>query len=94
MGDRNPKRLRGLPGERAAAGVGDRPGDHHRKPLALFFKERLCREDRRLAIERIKDRFDKKDVRAAVHKAADLIAIGLHQLIKGDRPQAGVVDIG
>ena len=92
--DRRPERLGHLPGERAAAGVGDRARDDDRPAPAALLEDRLHGEDRRLGVEGVEDRLDEEQVRAAVEQAVGRIGVRRHQLVEGHVAGAGVVDVG
>ena len=85
MAHRMPERRRRLAGQRAAGQIGDRAGDHHRQADALLREDLLGREDRRLGVQRVEDRFDQDDIGAAVDQAAQLLAIGDAQIVESDR---------
>ena len=67
-----PERLGDLPGQGAAAGVGDGARDDHRPAPAALLEERLEREDRGLGVQGVEDRLDQQEVGAAVDQPAGL----------------------
>eukprot|EP00053_Salpingoeca_punica_P018065 m.175524 g.175524 ORF g.175524 m.175524 type:complete len:1311 (+) comp17350_c0_seq2:4566-8498(+) len=93
--DAEGKGLRGLAAERAAAAVGDGAGDEDgHTQLRLLLKELLHGEDGSLGVERVKDRLDEEDVRAAVEQTAGLLRVGRGNLLKGDVAEGRVLDRG
>ena len=82
-----------MPRERAAAPIRDRHGDHHRHTPALFLKILIDGEQRRLAIQGVKDRFGQQQVHPAIDQSADLLGIGGDQLIVGDGPESRIVHV-
>ncbi len=48
------------------------------------FEDLLARENGRLGVERVEDRLDQDDVRAAVDQAADLLGISRAQVVERD----------
>ena len=53
----------------------------------------LARGDqRRLRVQRVEDRLDQQQVDAAVGEPANLLGVGLDDLVEGVRPVAGIVD--
>ncbi len=91
--DRVPERLGDLAGQGATGGVGDGPGDGDRPAPAALLEQRLEGEDRGLGVERVEDRLDEQQVRAAVDQAVGLLEIGVDQLDEGDVAGARVVDV-
>ncbi|MPL88384.1 hypothetical protein SDC9_34404 [bioreactor metagenome] len=91
---RIPEGGRRLARERAPRGVGDRARDHQRQPRAMFGEGLETGEDRGLGIQRVEDRLDQDQVRAAGDQAADLFAIGAAQVVEGDGAIARVVHVG
>ena len=83
-----------LAGERAAGGVGDRDGNHHRHAIAALVEDRLDREQGGLGVERVEDGFNEQRVDAAVEESVDLFAVGLDDLVPRDGPEIGAVDVG
>ena len=67
--DADPEGFRDLPAEGAPAGIGDRPADHHRHPRMRARENLFDREQCRLCIQRVKDRFDEQNIGAAVEEA-------------------------
>ena len=94
MPQRVPERLGGLAGQRAAGGVGDRAGDHHRQARAARVERFLDREQRGLGIERVEHGLDHQHVGAAVDQAVGGFAIGHAQFVEGDRAEARAVHVG
>jgi hypothetical protein len=93
------ERLDGLAGERAAAEVGNGPGNHYRNfgfwilDFGLVLEILADRVERGLGVEGVEDRFDKEDVDPALHEMLDLLAVGGGDLLEGDVARAGVVDV-
>ena len=87
--ERVPEGFRRLARQRAAGGVGDRAGDHHRPAAAGGVEELLDGEQRRLGVQRVEHRLDQQQVGAAVDQAADGLGVGLDQLVEGDVAVAG-----
>jgi hypothetical protein len=94
VAQRVPEGLRRLAGERAAGGIGDGAGNHHRPAPAGFVEELLNGEQRGLGVERVEDRLHQQDVHAAGGEAAACFEVVGHQLVEGDIARAGVVDVG
>ena len=92
MGDRIDERLDRLPGERASAQVGDRAGDHHRKPRVRGKKFR-DREERGLGVEGIKNRLDEQDVGPARDEVFHLFEIRGGDLLEGDIAFARIIHV-
>ena len=86
--------LDGLSREGAAAGVGERSRNHHGNRAAQFRAERVDGVEGRLGVERVEDRFDQQDVRAAVHEAPRLVRIGFGQLREGHFAGRGIRHVG
>ena len=80
-----PERLGRLPGQGAAAGVGDGARDPHRPAALLLLEERLEGEDRRLGVEGVEDGLDQQQVGAAVDQAAGLLEVRRHELVEARR---------
>ena len=88
MLDRRPEAVDRLPAERPAGEVDDRDADPERQ-----LRSNLARGDqRRLRVQRVEDRLDQQEVDAAVGEPADLLGIGLDDLVERVRPVAGIVD--
>ena len=47
-----------------------------------------------LGVEGVEDGFNQQQIYSALHQGVDLFAVGSNQLVKGDGPVGGVVDIG
>ena len=90
--DRGPERLDGLARERPARGVGDGPGDDQRDAVAGRVVGGLDAEDRRLRIERVEDRLDDEQVRAARDEALGRLLVRLRELV--ERHVAGARILG
>ena len=75
--DRVPERLRRLAGQQPPGAVGDGAGDHHRHVDAA--RRALLGDgvDRGLGVERVEDRLDQQQVRAAGQQPAHLLAVGV-----------------
>ncbi len=61
---------------------------------AQLFEERLDREDRGLAVERVEDRLDEQDVGATGDQATRGGRVRVDELLPGHVARAGVVDVG
>ena len=83
-----------LAGQRAAAAIGDRDRDHQRQPDALLLEDLLDGDDAGLGVERVEDRLEQQQIAAAVDQAADLLFVGVAQLVERDRAEGRVVDVG
>ncbi len=94
VGNGVPIRLDGLARKGASAQIGDGEGDHHGHAAASLFEILVDGEECGLGVQRIEDRFQQQDVHAAVQQPARLLAIGTDQLIKGDGPVSGIVNVG
>ena len=88
-----PEGSRGLARKRAAGQIGDRTRNHHRQADALLFERFFGGKDRRLGVERIEDRFDQDQIRAAIDQPFDLLAIGDAQLIETGGAIARIVHV-
>jgi hypothetical protein len=71
-----PERLRRLPGERAARGVGDRPGNHEGQAEAQLLEELVDGEERGLRVQRVEDGLDEEQVHAAFDQGARRDLVG------------------
>ena len=91
--DARPEGLQGLAGQRAARGVHDRPGDHHREAEPQVVEQPADREDRGLGVEGVEDGLDEQEVRAARDLPLGRLAVGLRQLLEGDVAGRRVVDV-
>jgi len=80
--------------QRAARGVGDGAGDHHRPAPPGLVEELLDGEQRGLGIQRVEHRFHQQDVGAAGGQAARGFHVIGHQRIESDIARAGVVNVG
>ena len=94
MRHRDPEGLDGLPREGAAAGVGQRPRDHHRKLPPELLAQTVDGIERRLGVERVEDRLDEQHVGAPFDQSAGLLAVGLGQLREGHLARGGVAHVG
>ena len=88
-----PKRGRSLAGQRAAGEIGDGPGDHHRHLNVALIEQLGDTVQRRLGVERVKNRFDQNDVDAAVEQPTRLLNIRGFQLIEVNCTKLWPVDI-
>ena len=93
VAQRVPEGLGRLAGQRAAGGVGDRSGNHHRPTPTGLLEMLLDREQRGLGVERVEDRFDQQDVRATIAEAADGFTIGINQLIEAGVAIARIIHV-
>jgi len=89
----SPEGIDGLTREGARAGVGDRDGDHDRKPNAERFEDFVDRDQRRLRIQGVEDRLDEQDVDLAFDERLDLLPVGLRQLVEAKSPRSGIVHV-
>ena len=94
MAHRIPERFDRLTREDAPRCVGDGTRNDEGDALATALEFLLDREDCRLGIERVEDRFDEQQVDASVQKAAGLLGIGARQFGEGDVACARIVDVG
>ena len=92
MRDRSQKCLDRLPGQRAAAEVGDRARDHHGKTRVGGEKFR-DRKECGLGVQRVKNGFDKQDVHAAGNEVLHLFEISGDDLFKRDIAFSRIVHI-
>ena len=69
------------------------PGDHHGNALAALFEVSGDREEARLQIERVDDRFGEQDIDAGFDERGYLLVIRVGHLIERDAAKAGVVDL-
>ena len=93
MADGMPERGRCLARQCAARQVGDRAGNHDRQVNAFAFKRFKHGNNRGLGIQRIKDRLDQNDLRAAVDQPTRLLVVGNTHLVKRHGTKTGVVDV-
>ena len=86
--DRRPEAVDRLPAECSAREIDDRDADPERQ-----LRGDLARGDqRRLRVQRVEDRLDQQQVDAAVGEPANLLGVGLDDLVEGVRPVTGIVD--
>ena len=83
-----------LPRQNPPRSVGDGAADDQRQAHVQLFKHLFHRKQRRLGVERVKNRLHQNHVCAAFDQRLGLFVIGLAQLLKSDVARAGVVDIG
>ncbi len=69
MGDGGVERFHRLAGEGAAACVGDGAGDHEWDFAPHLCEDGLNAKNGRFCIQRVENRFDQQDVRAAIHQS-------------------------
>ena len=82
------------PRQRATRGVGDRPGDDRagsRKPRSSNTPRRA--KIARLGVERVEDRLDEQQVRAAGDQPSGGLVVRLDQLLERHVARGGVVDV-
>ena len=94
MRHRDGEGLDGLPREGAAAGVGERSGDHHGDRAAQPLAERVDGPEGRLGVERVENGLHQQDVRPAVHQSPHLIRICFDQLCEGHLAGRGILYVG
>ena len=92
--DAGPEGVDRLAGERAAALVGDRDGDHHGHACAALFEHFFQRHDRGLGVERVEDRLDQEDVDAAIEQPAGLFLVGIAYFVERHGAKRRVLDVG
>mmetsp|Transcript_7282 Transcript_7282/g.22028 ORF Transcript_7282/g.22028 Transcript_7282/m.22028 type:complete len:1134 (+) Transcript_7282:306-3707(+) len=88
---RVPERLVGLPRERAPRVVDDGARHEDGDPRALVGEELVDREERRLGVERVEDRFDQEEVDAARQQALALLVVRLDDLVPRAAAEGGVL---
>lgn len=93
VADGVPEGGRRLARERTPRQVGDRARDHHRQPHTGFRKDFLAGKDRSFGVQRVEDRLDQDQVRAAFRQPPDLLAIGDAQIIEGHGAEARIVHV-
>jgi len=93
MGDGDPESLRCLAGEGTTTGIDNRSGNHDRYAHTGTVEKLFNRKESRLAVQRIKDGFNKQQVNATLHKPLKLQGVVLNHLFEGNRPETGIVDI-
>ena len=91
---RDPEGLDGLSREGAAAGVGQRSRDHHRKLPPELLAQTVDGKECRLGVERVEDRFDEQHVDTSLDQSAGLFAVGFGQLGEGHLARGGVAHVG
>ncbi len=89
MLDGRPERLDGLPGEVPTAAVDRR----ERQPSGHVRRHVEGGGDRGLGVERVEDRLDQEEIDPAGDEGADLLGVGLDDLIEGGRPERRVVHL-
>ncbi len=95
VAQRDPERLGGLAGQRAAAGIDDGAGDPHRHVRRAAALEQLAHgEHGGLGVERVEDRLDEQQVGPAVEQRLGLFGVRGDQLDEGDVAPPGVVHVG
>lgn len=83
----------GLPGKRAAGGIGNGAGDHQWQVNAQRLQLLFYRIDGRFGIQGIKYRFNQDQIHATFHQRPGGFAIGGHQLVKGNITERRIVHI-
>src|ERR1700688_1647049 len=82
----NPKRFDRLPGESAAALVGDRYGHHNRQALPGGFKIFVIvladGKERGLGVQRVEDRFKEQEIGPAFDETARLLVVYVAQFVE------------
>src|SRR6185437_15712332 len=91
--DRIPERLGDLTGQCPSGGVGDGARKDQRPAASTLLEQRLDGEHRRFGVQRIEDGLDDQEVGAAVDQAVGGFDVGGDQLVVGDVPGGGVVDV-
>ena len=85
---REPERIDCLAGQVAAATVDRGEGDPERQVRRLVERG----GDRRLRVQRVEDRLDQEEVDATFGEPADLLRVGVPDLLECVRPISGLVD--
>ena len=83
LGNGNPKGFDGLAGKRAAAQVNDGHRSQQGQAFSRVLEVLLGGKKRGFAVERVEDGFHQQQINAAVHEAANLLVVGVPQLIEG-----------
>ena len=83
-----------LPREHSSAGVADRSRDHDGHAHAAFPERRFNPVNRRLAVQRVENGFNEKDVRAAVDQARGRDPVCRGEFVEGDVAQCGIRHVG
>ncbi len=94
MSHRIPERLRGLPGEGAPGAVGDGAGNHDWHAAAAGVEQFVDREQCGLRVQRVEDRLDHEQVRAAIEQAARGFGVVVDQFLERHVAEARIVDVG
>ena len=92
VANRMPERLGRLPGERPPARIHDGAGNHDGQRPGVV-EQRIEREQRRLAIQRVEHGFQEQQVDAAGDQRLRRFPIGLHQFREADVARPRIVDI-
>src|ERR1700737_136110 len=87
--DRSQKRFYCLPAQHAPGTMGHGGGNHHR--LFFVFEKFGDSEPRSFGVERVEDRLDNQKIDISYDECADLIEVGLTQLIECDRAKSGII---
>ena len=93
MLDRGQEGGQRLPGERAAAEIGDRHRDHHRHFDPPLGEQVVDGEQAGLEVERVEDSLGQEDIGAAVDQGLGLFVVGGREPVEVHGPIAGVVDV-
>ena len=88
----NPEGFDGLAGERAAAQVDNGHGSQQGQAFSRVLEILLGGKQRGFAVQRVEDGLHQQQVNAAVHEAADLLVVGVAQLIEGHGARGGARD--
>ncbi len=92
--DRGVERIDRLPGERAAAAIGDRDRDDERQAAAECLEDLVDGHQTGLGVERVEDRLDQQEIDPALDEAAGLLGVRRPHLVEGHRPEGRVVHVG
>ena len=93
VGDRDPEGVDRLSRERAPAAIGDRHRDYQRDLGAPLVEDVEDGGDRRLRVQRVEDRLDQQQVRAAVEQPARLLGVGVADGVERDGAERRIVDV-
>ncbi len=94
MAHRIPECRHGLARQNATGSIGHGAGNHDRQALAGLFKESIDGKQRRLAVQRVENRFDQQYVGTAFHQAARLLKIRRRQLVESHIAGCRIIHVG
>ena len=92
VADGVPERLVRLARQGTTGVVDDGAGDEQRKTRTVSLKELLNGENRRLGVERVKDRFNQNQVHTTLDECLNLLVVRVNNLVERTRAERRVLD--